>query len=237
MSKLVDFHSHILPGIDDGSSSLKMSVAMLAQEAKQGIHTVVATPHFYAHHDTPEAFLARREEAYGALIAETAGKEGVPELHLGAEVAFFRGMSESNALESLKIGKSRYILVELPMGTWYNSIWEELCAIREKQGLIPIIAHVDRYLAPLQAERLMRELEELPVLLQFNIGFFLRRNTARLALKLLKQGRIHLLGSDCHNLETRPPRLGEGIAEIGKKLGEDAFDTIIECQHEILAGY
>jgi len=233
MSKIIDFHSHILPGIDDGSASLKMSLSMLAREAKQGIHEVVATPHFYANHDTPEAFLARREEAYHVLTEATAGKEGVPTLHLGAEVAFFRGMSESNALESLKIGKTRYILVELPMGTWYNSIWEELCAIREKQGLIPIIAHVDRYLAPLQVERLMRELEELPVLLQANIGFFLRRNTARLALKLLKQGRIHLLGSDCHNLESRPPRLGEGIAEIEKKLGMDALDLVLDYQQRV----
>ncbi|MBQ8395535.1 MAG: capsular polysaccharide biosynthesis protein, partial [Oscillospiraceae bacterium] len=67
MSKIIDFHTHVLPKIDDGSSSLKESIGMLRLEAEQGIETVVATPHFYANHDSPEAFLERRKMAQERL--------------------------------------------------------------------------------------------------------------------------------------------------------------------------
>ena len=60
MDRRVDFHSHILPGVDDGSRSVEESLEMLRAVARQGIGTVVATPPFYANHDTPERFLRRR---------------------------------------------------------------------------------------------------------------------------------------------------------------------------------
>ena len=62
--KVVDFHTHILPGIDDGSSSAEESLAMLQMEKEQGIDTVVVTPHFYPQEDRPERFLKRRKEAF-----------------------------------------------------------------------------------------------------------------------------------------------------------------------------
>ena len=70
MTVLTDFHSHVLPGIDDGSKSLKESIAMLRMEAEQGIRRVVATPHFYARHDQPERFLARRARSEELLRQE-----------------------------------------------------------------------------------------------------------------------------------------------------------------------
>ena len=54
---MIDFHSHILPGIDDGSKNTQMSLAMIEEEKKQGVHTIVATPHFYADEDSVERFL------------------------------------------------------------------------------------------------------------------------------------------------------------------------------------
>ena len=67
MGGIIDFHSHILPGIDDGSRSVEESIALLQKEAEQGISHVVATPHFYPQLDTPERFLKRRAEAEAAL--------------------------------------------------------------------------------------------------------------------------------------------------------------------------
>ena len=63
MRTVIDFHSHILPDVDDGSRSLEQSLAMLQMEADQGIRRVVATPHFYAQNDIPEKFLRKQEEA------------------------------------------------------------------------------------------------------------------------------------------------------------------------------
>lgn len=234
MAGIVDFHSHILPGIDDGSDSVATSLAMLRKTAEQGIDRIVATPHFYAWHDTPERFLARRTEAEARLRDAVAETGGLPELSLGAEVAFYAGMSGTDALQSLCIGKSKYILVELPGTPWYNGIYEELQAIWDRQGLIPVIAHIDRYLEPLRTERTMKKLEELPVLIQANASFFLQRSTARTAFRLLGRGRIHLLGSDCHNMNSRAPQLGLAVEEIRRKLGEEALGWIMEHQEDIL---
>ena len=98
---MVDLHSHILPGIDDGSRSLEMTEAMLAEMGKQGIHTVAATPHFYANRDLPEAFLQRRKKA----LEQVAGLTGnYPKIIPGAEVVYFDGMVRSQILEQLQLG-------------------------------------------------------------------------------------------------------------------------------------
>ena len=67
MNMLSDFHSHILPGIDDGSKTVEESIALLRAEAEQGVKRVVATPHFYSNRDTMEGFLERRHAAVEAL--------------------------------------------------------------------------------------------------------------------------------------------------------------------------
>ena len=64
---VIDFHSHILPGIDDGARNLETSLAMLRQVSSQGVDYMIATPHFYASHDRVDAFLNRREDAYNSL--------------------------------------------------------------------------------------------------------------------------------------------------------------------------
>ena len=98
MNTVTDFHSHILPGIDDGSASLQESIAMLKMEAEQGIRHVVATPHFYPRHDSPERFLSRRDDAEARLREEMEKYPWLPSLEIGAEVYFFRGISESDVL-------------------------------------------------------------------------------------------------------------------------------------------
>ena len=76
--------------------------------------------------------------------------------------------------------------------------------------------------------------EELPVLIQANSEFFLRRNTSRMALKMLRQGQIHLLGSDCHNLSSRKPDLGAAVERIISHLGEEALHDVMDCQSRII---
>lgn len=230
MEELIDFHSHILPGIDDGSPSLDISMEMLRMEARQGITHVVATPHFYARYDNPEDFLARRSAAEMALRAKRAGEPGLPRLTMGAEVYFFRGMSESDLLPQLTIGGKKCILVEMPHAPWTEDICREVSQIWEKQGIIPIIAHVDRYIRPWHSRDILRKLEKMPVFVQANAEFFLQRSTAALALRLLRQDKIQLLGSDCHNLTERKPNLAAAMQLIRRKLGEEVLDRIREYE-------
>lgn len=214
MSIVVDWHSHILPGIDDGSQSLEESLGLLEREAEQGINRVVATPHFYAQYDRPEDFLEKRKAAADRLRRAAEERLGLPEILLGAEVYFFRGMGRSEMLPGLAIEGTRYILVEMPQAPWSEDMYRELEEIRSCQGLTPIIAHIDRYIEPFHTHGIPRRLESLPVLVQANASFFLHSKTKRMALKMVNKGQIHLLGSDCHNLSSRPPRIGQAMAVL-----------------------
>lgn len=215
----IDFHSHVLPKIDDGSRSTQESVALLRLLAQQGITHVVATPHFYARHDTPEAFLAARALSERRLREEMEKEEGLPELLVGAEVRFFFGISDSEAVKQLTIAGKNYILIEMPAAPWTDQMYWELAQMREKQGVTPIIAHIDRYVSPLRNRGIPRRLAGLPVLVQANAGFFLSGFTCPMAVRLLQNEQIHLLGSDCHDLKDRPPRLGAARQVISRRAG------------------
>ena len=219
MSQVVDFHSHILPGIDDGSKSVEESLQMLRMMAKQGITHVVATPHFYPQHDTPERFLRRRAEAEAALREAMARENGLPKLSIGAEVYYFRGISDSDAIKELTVDRKRCILVEMPSTPWTETMYQELEALSVKRGLTPVIAHLDRYISRFHTHGIFRRLENLPVLVQANAEFFLSGKTASFAGRLLRDGYIHLLGSDCHNITDRPPNIGPAGEAIRQNCG------------------
>lgn len=233
MRQIIDFHTHILPRVDDGSHSLEETAALLRLEAEQGISHVVATPHFYPQHDKPDRFLARRSAAAAQLKQLLAEEPALPQVTLGAEVHYFRGIGSTDVLPELAIGGGKYILVEMPSPPWTDAMYQELESIYTKKNLIPIIAHIDRYIRPFRTFHIPERLSELPVLIQANADFFLERATARMALKMLRSEQIHLLGSDCHNLTSRKPNLGSALAVIEKRLGEEIFAPIIACQSEI----
>lgn len=234
MKNIVDFHSHILPGMDDGSASVAESIALLRMEAEQGIDHVVATPHFYPQKDTPERFLQRRAEAEAALREEMQKHTGLPKLSVGAEVFYFPGISDSEAMASLTVDRKRCILIEMPQPPWSDAVYREIQGLYTKRGLIPIIAHIDRYIGAFRTYGIPDRLAEYPVLVQANAEFFLGRTTSSLAMRLLKRNRIHLLGSDCHRIASRSPNLGQALERIGKKLGEGPFDEIRACQKYVL---
>ena len=233
MNGIVDFHSHILPCIDDGSSSVEESIAMLRMEAEQGIRHVVATPHFYAQHDSIKDFLERRAAAEKLLREEMEKHEGLPRVTVGAEVYYFRGISQSDVLQKLTVGNSAFSLIEMPVSSWTNSMYEELSHIYRDQSITPIVAHVDRYFTRFRTFGIPEKLEELPVLVQANASFFCGSNTAR-AIRMLQKGQIHLLGSDCHNMHSRQPNLGKAIERIQKKCGSEALEDIVAFQSQIL---
>ena len=231
---IVDFHSHILPEMDDGSRSVEESIAMLRMASEQGIRHVVATPHFYPKHDAPERFLKRRAAAEAVLRAEMEKHPNLPSLSMGVEVYYFPGISNSEGISELAIDRKQHILIEMPMPPWTDAMYRELEGLYTKQGLIPIVAHLDRYIGRFRTFGIPARLAELPVLVQANAEFFLQRSTASMALRMLKKDQIHLLGSDCHNLSSRKPNLGQALERIGKRLGEDRLDAVRNWQQQVL---
>ncbi len=235
MRTVIDFHSHILPEIDDGSESPEQSVAMLQREKEQGISHVVATPHFYAAQHKPESFLQKRALAEQVLRAEMKRHPGLPDVTVGAEVYYYNGIGDSELLTQLTIGDTRFVLVEMPMPPWSERVYRDLENIYFKQNLVPIIAHIDRYIAPFHTHKILQRLEHLPVMIQANASFFLEKSTRSMALRMLKQGKIHLLGSDCHDMTERAPQLGEALKIIEQKFGKDIFSSIYANEDEVFA--
>ena len=113
-------------------------------------------------------------------------------------------------------------------------MYRELENIRINHGLIPVIAHIDRYITPARQHGIPAALENMDVLVQANAGFFLNWHTRRLAVKLLQRDGIHLLGSDCHDLIDRPPNLDRAVAAIDRKLGKAPLERIEEYEAYIL---
>ena len=222
---MFDVHCHILPGIDDGSKDVQMSLEMLRMSAEQGVEGMIFTPHFYADMNDPETFLRRRENALHELEGELSSLSTVPRFTTGAEVHYFRGMSRTNDLERLCIGNSDYILIEMPFRDWQSVFVDEIEEISTVLGLRVIIAHIERYFD--QDKKLVKRLlNNTDLLIQCNAEFFIEKKTASKAIKLLKSGRIDLLGSDSHNLGSRRPNLAEAIEIIAKKDKKGALDHI-----------
>ena len=220
---MFDCHCHILPGIDDGSKNVDMSLEMLKMSAEQGVEGIVFTPHFYADENGPEKFLERRNRALLELEQNLDRLERVPKYLTGAEVHYFRGMSRVDSLESLCIGKSDYILIEMPFRDWQANFIDEIEEITKVLGLKVIIAHIERYFD--QDRRLVKRLLDNPdLLIQCNAEFFIE--TPSKALKMLKSGRIDLLGTDCHRVERRRPNLAEAAQIIEKKDKKGNLDHI-----------
>ena len=228
---MVDFHTHILPNMDDGANCLATSIEMLRQSFLQGVDVVVSTSHFYANEEYPREFLLRRKEAFERLDdAMLMEAEVFPKIVLGAEVLYFPGISEAEEISELTIGDSNCILIEPPMTPWTDSILDEIMRVGKERNCRPIIAHVDRYMTYLGDKTLISRVQERNMLVQVNADYFLNPATSRKALKHLKQGNIHLIGSDCHNLTNRPQNLGKvrrlasenGLAEEFTMLSRNA---------------
>ena len=220
---MFDIHTHILPNMDDGSRSVEMSLQMLKGEVSQGVRGIVFTPHFYADGDDPQNFLERRNNAVEQLKPVIGSVNNCPPILLGAEVHFYQGMSRSEDLNKLTIGNTRYLLVEMPFRTWHGSIIKEVKDIGHNLQLQVVIAHIERYLD--QDKKLVKELiYDSDVLIQSNAESFIERRTRRKVLKLFKEGSIHFLGSDCHNMNDRMPNLKEAEQIILKARLEDMLD-------------
>lgn len=206
---MIDFHTHILPGVDDGPQRMEDSLSMLRGSFLQGVDAVVSTSHFYACDDYPDEFLKRRNRAAERLEeAMLLSTEIYPQVILGAEVLFFPGIGAAEGIDRLRIGNSRSILIEMPMMPWTEDMLDEVVELGRNFDLIPIIAHVDRYMSMLKDTTLIERVLQRELLVQVNGTYFLNPKTQKAAFENLKAGKIHLIGSDCHNLETRPPNLG-----------------------------
>lgn len=220
---MIDLHSHILPCVDDGSSSVDESIALLKMLSEQGVDLVCATPHFDPSRDTPASFLVQRQHSYEKLIS--ALPEPSPKIVLGAEVMFFSGISGMKELSVLSLDGTKLLLLEMPMMPWSDYTLRELMNLAASGSVRIVLAHFERYLVFQKAD-VWDRLARNGVLLQSNASFFINPKTRRKALKMLKNGQIHFIGSDCHNTGSRSPKIDEAMSIIENKLGKQIAEEI-----------
>lgn len=227
---MIDIHTHILPGMDDGSKDAEMSLAMLQMERDQGIDAVVLTPHFYRDRERIEHFLDRRQaamERLNARLMELPEEEraALPRLTLGAEVAWRPNLEDWPELDRMCMGRSKYLLLELPFSPWNGQMIDQIYNLMGRTGITPIIAHIERYIKD-QRKDLVAEVLALDVPVQVSSAPLLRPFARGQILKLLQEGKAQFLASDCHNITTRQPNLGPGLKVARSKLGEGKIQAM-----------
>lgn len=222
---MVDFHTHILPNIDDGSDSIETSAWMLARIKEQGINTVFATPHFYPVNTDIESFCLNRQKALAEISPFLDGLTVIP----AAEVKYCRNISRYDGLVRVGLGDSGYILLEMTYNEWTKQMADDVISIMDNIGMIPVLAHVDRYWDRSTVQLFDRMLDA-GVLMQLNVSALSRLWNRNRFLRLIGEGKIHLLGSDCHNTTSRIPNLKYGF-DILEKHG---YVAIIEENEEMI---
>lgn len=208
---MVDFHTHILPGIDDGSDSVDTSIKMLGMIREQNIQTVVATPHFAPQSENLSDFLTRRQNSLELLQPHLDGINIIP----AAEVKYCRNIAKVEGIEKCALGNLGYILIEMAYHEWTRQTVDDVIAIMDNIGLVPILAHVDRYWGK-STQKFFERFMEAGVLMQLNVSAFEKFWERRRFIRLIEEGKIHLLGSDCHNLTKRLPCLKSGFDVLKK---------------------
>ena len=217
--KIIDIHSHILPGVDDGASSERESIQMLKLAAKQGVTAVIATPHY-----SPE-YSSKSPDEIRKMCVRLEQKARVaiqPEVHIysGQEILYNQDVPEKLEMgELLTLADSRYVLVEFMPWVPYSEIQRCVRTLTQYQ-YCPVLAHVERY-DVLRKKGRPEELIDMGALLQMNyrrISGKWYEETTRWCRKMLKQKKIHFLGTDMHNTKTRRPSIDDAYVWMDKHL-------------------
>lgn len=192
---ICDFHAHILPKADHGSSSLAVSLKQLAYAEKYGVQRIVATPHYYPHASTVESFIKKRDASFAQLAPQIPPSISI---RLGAEVLLCDNLENLPDLELLCIGRSNIILLELPYSGMVNSHIYTIANIIEK-GFKVVLAHAERY-----DTSIIDEIISLGVGVQINAYTFANKISKGSSLeRWLSQKSVLSLGSDIHNIDKK----------------------------------
>jgi protein-tyrosine phosphatase len=233
----IDIHSHILPGIDDGSIDMDMTEQMLDLEKEQGVSHIYATPHFYAHRISVESFLERRAKALEKTRRLISTRPELPAITAGAEVLCFGGIGKAEQIGSLCIEGTDILLLEMPFTQWSREMTRDVEKLTERFRVV--LAHVERYEQFQKDMSAYREILAMPLTIQINAGSFTApgfsgRRRQKLAFSLLADHDKCIIGSDCHNLTDRRPNLASARESIENKAGTERLTQLDAYTEELL---
>ncbi|HWX87832.1 MAG TPA: CpsB/CapC family capsule biosynthesis tyrosine phosphatase [Solirubrobacteraceae bacterium] len=213
---MIDLHSHILPGIDDGAPDMTTAVAMARQASASGIHKIVATPHVDDHYDTR----ANTMKSAVAALNQQLAREAIPvEVLPGAEVAAYR-LSDlgQRELGELGLGGGPYLLIEAPLSPTAGD-FEIFLGERAGFDHKYVLAHPER------SPTLQRDPERLKrlvldgMVISITAGSLSGRfggGVRRFSMSMLAEGMVHNIASDMHDLHRRPPGISGHLQALAK---------------------
>lgn len=231
---MIDFHSHILPYLDDGSKSLDMSIEMLKLSVDEGVEQICATPHFIMGEFEIE------KDKYDEKFDNITNICKVNNI----EIDILRGLELYIHPDLPKLYKegliwgingSRYLLIELPMRQ-FPIYTEEVFYELRLLGAVPILAHPERNIRILNDESLLLNLIEQGVLAQITSGSLrgiYGKDIKNFSEKLVKKNMVHVVGSDAHNNSVRSTLIKKEYESI-KMLNKDLYNWIIENETRIV---
>jgi protein-tyrosine phosphatase len=233
---LIDLHSHLLPGIDDGAKDLTMSLAMARMASADGISTMACTPHILPGVYNNSGPAIRRAVA---RLAESIVQAGIPiSLVTGADVHIAPDLDfQLRDGRALTLNNSRYLLLEPPHHVLPPRL-DDLIFGLQAAGYVPILTHPER-LSWLEGHYdLIGRLVSSSVLMQITAGSVMGRFGRRpryWAERMLDEGLCHLLATDAHNTEQRPPRMADARDVVAQRLGDDeAINLVLRRPHGVL---
>lgn len=231
-------HCHILPGLDDGAKTMEETMATLKEASRQGVKRMIVTPHFHPERYAVEA--SETEEALEKVREECLRQNVQVAIYPGQECLYYSGLVKLLDREKvLTLAGSNYVLVEFEPNCMFSYLQSGLRELRSC-GYIPILAHFERYQC-LYKKEYLEEIREQGFLLQMNFDrlleadSFFHKNRWR---KLIKEGIVDFLGSDCHGMDFRPLHVEAAYRWIQanldlsqqKRMLEDNIKNILESR-------
>lgn len=218
---MIDFHSHILPQIDDGSKSFEETIRMLEEARDVGFQKIVSTSHYM------EKYYEFDEEQRFQLLKQINFQD--IELYLGSEIYVTNEIVQLlKEKKASTINNSRYVLYELPMHS-KNMNDKEIIYRLVENGYVPIIAHPERYSYVQEDTEYVDELAEMGALFQSNYGSIIGmygERAKKTVKKLLKQNLIHFLGSDVHRAEQIYPKIPKIMKKLSKIVSQEKLEEL-----------
>lgn len=228
---MIDIHSHILPGLDDGPANWDETISMCKRALSDGIHTIVATPHRRLDRFpfSKEAVLTKVKTLNEILSSnpETQGLKILPgsEIYLEADILkiIYRGdiIFVGNRQPNSTTGVVRYFLLEL-LDPFVPSPLLKIVSKLVDKSIIPIIAHPERNSMIRRNGSILKELVDAGGLSQVTAssitgGF--GRKIRKYVEGLFACNLVHVIATDAHSKTGRPPLLSKAVSEAGKKTG------------------
>ena len=226
---MIDFHSHILPGIDDGSRSIEQTIRMLKEAKEAGFTKIISTSHYI------EGYYESDEAERTELLNEVQKNISGIELYLGNEIYITNNMIDLiQNKQASTINNSKYVLFEFPLSAKSMNDKEVVYRLIEN-GFVPVIAHPERYSYVQDNPEYIEELAEMGALFQANYGSIIGmygKKAEKTLKKLLKNDFIRFFGTDSHRIDQVYTKMPKILKKLHKVLSDEEIEefTVINPQ-------